>query len=164
MTDRSEAHGHREDGFTLAEVMVAVAVAGVLMAVAVSGWSSWAASRQHSGTAQQIASQLRQAQQQAVTEGRATCVLFDVVRGEWSVLRGSCDSASRELAQGPMRTASPRVAIETAAFTGPSSTLPGVTFSARGTAWPGTVRVTRSGSDKTWVIQVEGLTGRVSLS
>ena len=38
-----------------------------------------------------------------------------------------------------------------------------MTFFARGTASPGSVRVTREGSSKVYIIQVEGLTGRVSL-
>jgi hypothetical protein len=40
----------------------------------------------------------------------------------------------------------------------------GVTFYARGTATPGQVKVTRDDSTKTYVLHVEGLTGRVSLS
>lgn len=156
----------RDDaGFTLVEVLVTMAVAGLMMAIAVAGWNSWARAREHSGTAQEIGSWLRQAQQRAVTEGRATCLQFDTAQGTWTVFRGSCDDAGRVRVQGPVRTASPKVRLSAPAFTGPTgSTHTGVTFSARGTAWPGSVRVTRDGSTKTYEVRVEGLTGRVSLT
>lgn len=165
MTHRTRRREHREAGFTLVEVLVTMALMGLVMAFAVTGWNAWAASRQHSGTAQEITSHLRQAQQRAVTEGRATCVLFDVGRSEWSVFLGACDSTEKVRVQGPVKTASPKVVIASAAFTGTASIgQPGVTFSARGTAWPGQVSVTRPGTSKTYVVKVEGLTGRVSLN
>jgi type II secretion system protein H len=154
-----------EAGLTLVELVVAMAVMGLLMAIAVSGWRSWATAREHKGTAQQITSVLRQAHQRAVTEGRSACVLFDTARAEWSVFRGRCDATDKVRVQGPFHTASPKVAISSAAFTGTSSTVyPGVTFSPRGTASPGELKLTRSGAERTYVISVEGLTGRVSLN
>lgn len=154
-----------EAGFTLVELVVVMALMGLAMAIAVSGWRSWASAREHKGTAQEITSVLRQAQQRAVTEGRSTCVLFDTARAEWSVFRGRCDAADKVRVQGPFTTASPKVTISSAAFTGSSSAVyPGVTFSARGTATPGELKLVRSGAARTYVVSVEGLTGRVSLS
>lgn len=163
MTHDRRTHPQRDAGYTLVEVLVTMGLMAVMMTIAVSGWNSWAVSRQHSGTAQEITAYLRQAQQRAVTEGRATCVQFDTARSEWSVFRGSCDATDKVLVQGPVAAASPRVRIASAAFTGSSTGQPRVTFNARGTAWPGEVRIVRSGSAKTFVVTVEGLTGRVAL-
>ena len=37
-----------------------------------------------------------------------------------------------------------------------------MTFTSRGTAWPGEVRITRDDSSLIRVVKVEGLTGRVT--
>ena len=163
MTHRPRTPVCADSGYTLVEVVVTIGLMAMMMGIAVSGWNTWAAARQHSGTAAEITAYLRQAQQRAVTEGRATCVLFDVTRDQWSVFRGACDAPDRVLVQGPVTTASPRVRIASPAFTGPAGVQPGVTFKARGTATPGEVQVVRSGSHKTYVVSVEGLTGRVAL-
>ncbi|HEY9562259.1 MAG TPA: GspH/FimT family pseudopilin [Nocardioides sp.] len=156
--------GDGDAGFTLVEVLITMVLMGVMMAVAVAGWNSWASAREQSGTAQEITSYLRQAQQRAVTEGRAMCVDFDLAKSEWSLYRGRCDGTDRTLLEGPIPTDSDKVDIASASFTSTASGQHGVTFTARGTATPGTVRITRSGTDKAYVIHVEGLTGRVSIS
>ena len=164
MIDRRPRHEDGDAGFTLVEVLITMVLMGVMMAVAVAGWHSWASAREHSGTAQEVTSYLRQAQQRAVTEGRAMCVDFDLAHSEWSIYRGRCDVTGKVLLQGPVPTGSDDVNIASASFTGDASGQHGVTFTARGTAWPGEVRISRSGTDKTYVIQVEGLTGRVSIN
>lgn len=152
----------RDAGYTLVEVVVTMGLMALMMSVAVSGWNGWAAAREHSGTAHEITAHLRQAQQRAVTEGRATCVLFDTTGNQWSVFRGGCTAPDKVRVQGPVSTASPRVRVAPA-FAGLTGTQQGVTFQARGTATAGEVRLVRSGSEKTYVVSVEGLTGRVSL-
>ena len=153
----------RDEGFTLIEVLVTTVLLGVMMAIAVSGWMSWARSSAHSGTARELQSMMRQTQQRAVTEGRAMCVLFDPTANEYAVSRGVCGSGGT-VVLGPVPTDSREVRIASPVFTSTAGTGAGVTFFARGTAWPGSVRVTRSGSSKQYVLTVEGLTGRVSLS
>ena len=64
--------------------------------------------------------------------------------------------------QGPLPTNGELVRIQSPTFTGTTATT-GVTFFARGTATPGSVRVVRSGSSKVYTVSVEGLTGRVAL-
>lgn len=155
----------RDSGFTLIEVLVTTALLGVLMTFAVSGWSSWARSSEHTGTAEAIESVMRQTQQRAVTEGRSMCVLFDPAADRYSVFRGSCDDAGKVKVLGPLEADSAAVHIEAPSFTSTATTgNPGVTFRARGTAWPGQVRVTREGSTKVYTVKVEGLTGRASLN
>ena len=153
----------RDSGFTLIEVLVTITLLGVLMAISISGWSSWSKAREQSGTASELESTLRQTQQRAVTEGLAMCVQFDVDADQYDVYRGACDSSSRVRVAGPISTAASSVELSAPGFTAQSgATSTGVTFYARGTAWPGTVQVTRTGESRVYTLRVEGLTGRVS--
>lgn len=152
----------RDTGFTLIEVSVSVALAGVLMAIAVTGWQGWRAASAQEGLGRTLRSELRTAQQRAVTEGTSTCVEFDAAAETWSSYRGACDSTARTLVDGPhsadgLDLASPRF---TSAV---GTTRAGVTFSPRGTATAGSVAVLRAGSTHVVTVSVEGLTGRVSV-
>lgn len=149
------------DGFTLVEICWAMAIFGILAVVSVAGLRSWTQAREHSGTAAAVQSLLREAQQRAVTEGRPTCVDFDVATQVFTLYRGSCDDAGRILLQS-RRPDSARVQLASPTFTGPSGLTTAVTFKPRGTAWPGSVQVTRTGAGKVYTVTVEGLTGRVS--
>lgn len=144
----------RDDGYTLIEVLVTISLMGVVMAFAVSGWSSWSRASEQSGTARELQSALRTTQQQAVTEGTAMCVT--IADTAYAVWRGSCTSPTRARVEGPMSTGP---GVHLAAPTA----LQGVTFTARGTSTDGSITVTRSGSAKVWTLKVEGFTGRVSL-
>jgi type II secretion system protein H len=157
------SHHDRDSGFTLVEVMVAIALMGTMMAIAVGGFTSWDKARSHSGAASEMQTVLRQVQQRAVTEGRAMCVWFDVAASSYTVYRGACDASTKEKLVGPYELGHP-VSLSAPSFTAPSGSSAGVTFYARGTATPGEVSLTRSGSTKTYLISVEGLTGRVTLS
>ena len=156
------SHQRSDSGFTLIEVMVTIAISGILMAIAVSGWSSWAKASAHSGAAREIQSAMRQAQQQAVTEGTATCFWFDDVADTYAVYRGRCTDVSKQLVKGPMAV-SQYVDITAPEF-GTDGSEDGTSFLGRGTGSAGTVTVTRPGSAKTYVLTVDGLTGRVGLS
>ena len=60
------------------EVMVVVALVGVLSAMAVWGIRGWATASAFKGASQQVQSVLRTTQQRAITEGTSFCVQFDV--------------------------------------------------------------------------------------
>lgn len=150
----------RDSGYTLIEVMVTIALMCAVMAIAVAGFNRWSAASQQSGTAREIQSLMRQAQQRAVTEGRAMCVQFTSSPARYTLYRGACDDSAKAKVNGPFETNGSGVGIGAPVFTGSSG---GATFFARGTASPGSVTVTRDGSSKVYTLEVEGLTGRVSL-
>lgn len=157
------SHPGGDDGFTLIEVLVAIGLSGLMAALAVGGYSRWAESSAHIGTAREVQTTMRQAQQQAVTEGRATCVWFNVSNDTYTVYRGACEASTKQKLTGPHKTATDDVALSGPSFVASSGSSAGVTFYARGTAASGEVSVTRSGSAKVYRLTVEGLTGRVSL-
>ena len=145
----------RDSGFTLIEVMVTIALLGIVMAFAVSGWSRWTDAHEQSGAAQELQSTLRETQQRAVTEGAAMCVTF--ADTAYTVWRGSCASVTPTKLEGPIRIAAGVHIV-------PQDVPAGLTFSARGTATAGSVTVTSDSSSKVYTLTVEGFTGRVSLS
>lgn len=153
----------RDHGFTLLEVMIGVALSSVLMAFAVVGWQSYARAQAHRGTAEDVQALLRHAQQRAVTEGSSMCVLFDTVSDSWALYRRTCDDPTKQLLESGFETADGRVHLDAASFvSGPGVSGAGVTFRSRGTASPGQVRIGREGTDTTYIVRVDGLTGRVS--
>lgn len=153
----------KDNGFTLIELLVTIALLSVMMTLSISGWAAWSKSSDQSGTATELESGLRQAQQRAVTEGRAMCVKIDVGADAYSVHQGEC-SAMGVKVLGPVETGADNVQLDAPGFTADSVVSSNVTFYARGTASPGTVKVTRTGSSKVYTVHVEGLTGRVSLT
>ena len=154
---------NRDDGFSMIELLVTISLLVIMMTIAISGWTSWAKASSQSGAARELLSVMRQAQVRAVTEGRAICVGFRVAQNDYTVYRGPCDDAAKVRIRSSLVSSSADVRLSSPAFTGTSGVSTGVTFNARGTAWPGSVQVTRAGSSKTYNLTVEGLTGRVSL-
>lgn len=155
------------DGFTLIELMVVMAISGVLASIGVFGFASWQATAEQQGTADSVLSQLRNASTRAVSEGRTYC--FEIGSGgtSYSLYQFSCSTtapASRVL--GPRATQSSDVTLA-ASVTNPTpapicpagSTC--VYFRPRGTATPATITVASTERSKTYTITVEGLTARV---
>ena len=150
----------------LVEVMVVVALVGVLTAMAVWDIRGWATSSAHKGAAHQIQSVMRTTQQRAITEGKPYCVLF-LPADRYEVYQGACTALGPKRS-GPFGTGSAHVHLKRPAFAfmdslGTPQKGAGVTFTPRGSAWPGDVSVERDNSKVSYVVLVEGMTGRVSL-
>ena len=151
----------RDDGFTMIEVLVTIALMGIIMAFSVSGWGRYARAHEQSGTAQELRSALRSVQQRAVTEGVSMCVSFNTT--SYTVWRAACGSPNAKV-QGPVQV-NGRARLATPVFTPLTAAQAAntVVFTPRGTASQGDVHVTRPGSTKDYKVAVEGFTGRVSL-
>lgn len=152
---------HRQDGgFTLVELVVTMSVAGVLMALTAFGWSAYLRATQQRDTAQQVLSVLRNAQQRSLAEAVSYCVSFEP--RALDLHRYSC--ADADVATTTVSDAA-QVSLDDASFLQPDgSQRSTLTFLPRGAATKGSVRVVRDGSAKVYTINVEGLTGRVSLA
>jgi prepilin-type N-terminal cleavage/methylation domain-containing protein len=152
--------GARADGFTLVEMCFTMAVFGVLVAAGSTSMLHWTVVHRQKSTVAGLDALFRETQQRAVTEGRPMCVDFDLTAQTWAVYRGACADATRVRLFGPLRPDTD-VRIQSASFDDGGTARAGVTFLPRGTATPGTVKVTRTGSVVVDTLVVDGLTGRV---
>jgi len=152
----------RDSGFTLIELLVVMIIAAVLMALGASGWTSFQRSSEHRGTANEIVSVLRNAQQKAYAEASTFCVQFNA-DGTYQTYQFEC-GASGVAVGGLQRVRSARVSLDAVKFKhADGSEKNTVLFLPRGTATKGSLKVARTGSDSKYSIKVEGLTGRVTL-
>lgn len=155
----------RDGGFTLIELMVAMAIAGVLMALAIPTWSHYQNKQDYVGSAQTVVSNLRQTQLQAVAQETSYRVDFAVGGRTMKIYRFDASSNAYVLSQTVTLPGS------AASFTSPSFTQSNgaastsAFFYARGTASDGTVTLTRTNTGgRTYIVNIEGLTGRVNYS
>lgn len=162
MPQRRTARPAADAGLTLVELLVGMVIVTILAVSSVSGWTRYQRTVEHRGTAQELVSALRSAQQSSLAEAAAYCVPFNTSNRSYEVRKGSCTSGT--VAKPATSTQSTRVSLASPAFLQPDgTTTSNVSFFARGSATKGTVQVRRAGSTKTYTISVEGLTGRVSL-
>ena len=152
----------RAAGFGMIELLVGMVIVTVLAVSSVSGWARYQRVVEHRGTAQELVSTLRNAQQRSLAEAAAYCVVISTSNRSYEVRKGSCVSGT--VAKPATRTQSTRVSLASPAFLQPDgTTTSNISFFARGSATRGDVQVLRQGSTRTYTISVEGLTGRVSL-
>jgi len=153
-----------QEGFTLVELMVTMVIAGVLATIGSAGVFNWRNTSEHQGSAQEVVSQLRNAAERSVSEGRTYCVDLSPTR-TYSLWRYSCGSLGTSV-DGVRKTQSSRVTLESSVtLPSPTPACPGgdkcVYFYPRGTATPATILVKSSARSKVYTVHVEGLTARV---
>lgn len=157
----------RQAGFTLIELVVTMAIAGVLATIGMFGFANWQATSQHKGTAEELVSQLRNTAERAISEGRTYCVDIAADGLSYAVWQKECGAAGSRVA-GPSRTQSAKVTVA-ASFPGglpaPTPACPAgnscLYFYPRGTAIEASLVVASSARSKLYTVHVEGLTSRV---
>ena len=146
------------------EVIVVIGMVGALMGMTVWGIRGWSTAKAHKGAGQQVQAVMRTTHQRAITEGKSFCVEFDTATDKFAVFRYACTDPARVKTSGWFGTGSHLLHLTGPAFVDASDTpRTGVTFSPRGSAWPGQVAVVRDGSSVSYTVRVEGMTGRVSV-
>lgn len=153
-----------DEGMTLIEVIVVLCLIGVLSAMAATSMRSWNQANAHKGTAAAVQSALRTTQVRAISEGVSFCVRFDDGQDTYTISRYAC-ADSPVTVNGPLSPHDPTVRISAPTFTAPDGSITdAVTFRPTGSASPGSVRIVRTGSPKVYQVNVEGFTGRVSIT
>ena len=149
-----------DSGFTLVELLVAMSIGAVIMAMSVWGVRSWQIADQQSGTTSIVVGVLRATQERAMSEGVSYCVSIPG-NDTYKIYRFSC-TVSPVLVD--TRKVEGRLShLAGASFIQPDdSSAPNVTFRPSGSATPGSFTVTRDNSSKVYTVSVERLTGRVS--
>lgn len=165
-----------DGGFTLMEMLTALLIFSILSVIAVWGLRAYQRVQEERGTATVLLSALRNAAEQAQSEGRTYCVSLDSSTS-WSVWRYSCQSGFTANPGGAsvrvltnQRVQGSDVTLASISFAAGSAnvgTCPAgsgkcVYFYPRGTASAGSLQVVRPGG-RTITINVDGMTGRVYL-
>jgi prepilin-type N-terminal cleavage/methylation domain-containing protein len=160
-------HGNsarRDSGFTLLELVVAMSVLAILLAIGTPAWMNYGKNQDARSAARATVSVLRNAQVRAVAEEVTYRVDIDSTARTLQTYR--CQPGTVPLActlKVTKRLDGSSVRITSAAFTNSSgASTASAYFYARGTASPGTVVIQRTGRPVRQVVEVEGLTGRVS--
>lgn len=147
----------RDGGFTLIELLMTMLLFGILVSIAVGPWRSYQRRQEHLGTTRKTVGVLRNAQVSAVAENSAYRVDFTATAA--TVYRFDGSSYVKVRAYAPTSSS---VSYAGASFVSTSGTGASVYFYPRGAASRGSVQVALSGQTRTYTIDVEGLTARVS--
>lgn len=147
----------RDAGFTLGEVLIVLAIGGVLLALVAGSLTSYQSKNEHRAGARELLSTLRKAQIRSVAEARTYCVRIPDDSATFTMYRGTCGSS---VVVGTFETPNGAVRFQNANFVTASVTGDDVYFYPRGSASDGSVQVVRGST--IYTVEVEGLTARVS--
>ncbi len=145
----------RQQGFTLIELMIVVAIVGILSVYGVSNFPRWRANIRVNSAAREIASDLQLARMRAIALNTSVQVVFDVNRDTYQVQRSTeggifeADAPLKDLRQ---------------LYPGVDVTIVTATpaFRSRGTAFAGSTIGVRNAYNRTKTITIS-LAGRVAL-
>lgn len=149
----------REDGFTLIEVLFTMVFFGIMVAIVASPYAQYRQRQEHVGSTRELVAFLRRAQVRAVAEETTYRVDFST---DGKTVTAYKSSGGTFVAQNTLKAAG------SVKFTNPSFVQEGgaagtsAWFYMRGSAGKGSVTVTHPGTSKTYTVNVEGLTARVS--
>ena len=148
-----------DGGFTMIELSVAMVLVGILMAMAGPAWQQYRANQERVSASREVVSVLRAAQLRATAEEATYRV--DVESSTRTLKTYRFDGSSYQL------RSSSRLTGGSITLAGSFKDKAGVSsasayFYPRGTASPGMAEVGRAGDTRKHLINVEGLTGRVS--
>jgi len=152
----------RDGGFTLIELSVTMVIFSVLLALSIGGFTKYRQAQDQRGSAVQVEEVLRNAQSRAQAEGITYCVNFDVAARSWKVFRSMCGTGTL-VVKGATTNAGVTLTAPAFLQTDGTTTV-NAQFTPRGTATPGSVKVTRPTGNKVYTVHVEGLTSRVSVN
>lgn len=137
-------------GFTIVEIILVVALLGVLSTISIPIYKKTMAYYELHTAARMISTDIRLAQQRAITEGKNYLVLFDTVNNKYLIKSNSSDAELRQLPE--------RIAIDYTSFA--DNTL---TFSPSGAPTAGHVGISDVYGNNLYII-VAVATGRVRIS
>ena len=161
-----------DDGITLIELSVTMALFGVLATIGVYSFRNFQHSLEEQGAQREVVSQLRDAQTRAVAENTAYCVDFGTTPStSYSMYRVpgadqgplgasfTCTTGTR-LNTSRNQTGTSVLSADFEQRNGIHTTY--VLFTARGSASAGSTTIARTASTKIYTVSVDGLTGRIS--
>lgn len=153
----------RESGFTLVEMMFAMLLFGIIVAIGVAPYRNYRLAQAHVGTTRSIVAALRNAQITAVAENATYRVRFGPNGKTWRLERVNGSTFTQV---GPTyRVSDDGLKMRDLSFRQSDGTVDRhAYFYPRGSASKGSLVVERGGRDKVYTITVEGLTARVSYS
>ncbi|MFQ5902195.1 MAG: GspH/FimT family pseudopilin [Candidatus Binatia bacterium] len=142
-------HGHGASGFTVIELIVAIAIATIVVAIAIPTWVTWLPTLRLSNAARQVATDLQVARMKAISQNTAFQVSISSTTYVIQKCTPSCasptnDSGNITLPEG---------------ITATSSATP--QFQPRGTANSAATITLANGSEQKWVCV--RIVGRVNL-
>jgi prepilin-type N-terminal cleavage/methylation domain-containing protein len=170
----------KEEGYTLVEVLVTMSLAAMLLVLSAGAARTYWLNSALQGSKGEIVSQLRQMQEQVVSETHPTVfgARFRIGSSNWGVVEydptitGSHPSTtcqevrSNTFSTGVIVTSAAFTAAADTAMTNLCKTIPGATndafvfFFARGSATGGTVTVTQPSLGRSASVSVSPITGR----
>jgi general secretion pathway protein H len=139
-----------DDGFTLLEMIIVLAVAGMMIALAVATGNPISPGTRASMAAREISGALRAARLEAITADRAVTVTFDLAGHRYQIGASEWRPIASEIVLGLLTTRGEVV----------SKTSGRVRFMSDGSSTGG--RLTLSGGGRTFWVGIDWISGRVA--